>query len=595
MTVARTERTIDIAGLALVVLLAGALPLIVLPGAVADDTDILPKVLSTRLVVLALALLWAARCALSGSLRWRRTPLDHPVLALVLSASLSTALSVNTPLSLFGAYTRYEGLITICTYAALFWLAAQFVGEPQRARWLLRAMLAGAVIECVVALSQEIGASASGDLAVYGESATTFGGVARAIGTMANANNLAIWLAMLIPVGVYEAVDVRPVWGRLAAAGTTLLMVATLIVTFGRSAWIGAGLGLVVVCVLTVGRLRSRRRLVIGAGAVVVAAACCIGLGTVALRLEWPVIAPAYQRVLSLANPGSGSGGVRLHLYEDAVHVVAGRPLIGYGPDTFGLVSPSRSSGDWTHGIVVDKAHSDILQVAVTQGALGAAAYIWLLGAAAVMLTRSRDRRGIPAIAGAVVAYVAAISLNFAWFPVTAPFWLVLVAGVALGERTHLGRRPLRFNAAARAGGLATAVAVCALATAWSSVRPGLANAHYARALAHWSAGNRAAALTEVGSARADDPGMSEYAAFQGDLEADLAGDRPGPDANLTAARRAYETALGDGDIYPAVAIRLVFVDVALGDRAGALAAARAASALDPYGQAVKLIAELGG
>ena len=74
-----------------------------------------------------------------------------------------------------------------------------------------------------------------------------------------------------------------------------------------------------------------------------------------------------------------GSGGVRVHLYSDTIVLVAGRPLVGYGPDTFGLVYPSHSTGDWTPGVVVDKAHNDLLQVAATQGVLGVVAYAWLL------------------------------------------------------------------------------------------------------------------------------------------------------------------------------------------------------------------------
>jgi hypothetical protein len=164
-------------------------------------------------------------------------------------------------------------------------------------------------------------------------------------------------------------------------------------------------------------------------------------------------------------------------------------------------------------------------------------------------------------------------------------------------RETHATHR----QAMLRGGGFARAAAgVFALATAVAAivllvVRPALADRHYAQALAAWDAGNRAAALQAIALARDDNSAESVYAAFQGDLEGDLHGDRPGPDADLAAARRAYEQAIADGTIYPSVPIRLAYVDVALGDRAGALAAARAASALDPYGPAVKLIAELGG
>jgi O-antigen ligase len=561
----------------------------------AADGDVLPKVLVTRGVVLLLALLLLARALVRGSLTLRRTPLDLPVLALVGSAVLSTLLSVNPTLSLFGAYTRYEGLITVATYAALFWLSAQCLTRPSQARWLLRAMLAGAAVECAIACSQALAASVSGDLSAFGESSTTFSGVARAIGTMANANNLAIWLAMLIPVGAYEAINAGALWGRILATACTLLMVVTLIVTFGRSAWIGAALGVVLTLALSLRAVTMRKKLITGAAGIVIAGGVFVGIGTLTQRLGVPVIGPAYERLVSIASPTAGSGGVRLHLYADTVRLVTQRPLVGYGPDTFGLVSPSRSTGDWTPGIVVDKAHSDILQVAATQGILGVGANLWLLGSAAVMLAKNRARPGVPAVAGAVLAYQVAIMLNFAWFPVTAPFWIILGVGVTLSESTRDVERMIRIRPMVRGTGVALGAAACVLALVMLSVRPALANYHYGQALGDWSARQRAPALQQIAAARADDSAQSEYAAFQGDVEADLAGERPGPDADLVAARHSYEEALAAGEMYPSVPIRLAYVDVALGDRGGALAAARAASDLDPYGPAVKLIAELGG
>lgn len=581
-------------GVALLTLLAATFPLIVLPGVV-DDSDVLPKVLVTRAVVLLLGLLLLARVLVTREVRLRRTPLDLPVLAIVASAALSTVLSVNPTLSIVGGYARYEGLVTIATYAGLFWLGAQFITEPRRARLLLRAMLAGASVECVLACWQALATSLGADLNVFGERSTIFGGVARAFGTMANPNNLAIWLAMLIPVGLYETISARALRGRALAAAVTLLMTVTIVITFGRSAWIGALCGVLLTAVLCARRVDSRRALIVAAGSVVVAAGVLAAAGAITERLGVPFFGPVSQRLSSLADPGSGTGGVRLHFYADTVRMVAQRPLVGYGPDTFGLVYPSHTTGDWTPGEIVDKAHSDILQVAASQGELGAAADVWLLVMLARMLLHKRNAPGVAAVAGGVLAYQLAIQLNFAWFPVTAPFWILLVACVALSRSGRPIQRTFSWNLPLRALGLGAGVAAVIAAVYAFSVRPALANAHYAQSLAAWSAGHRMVALQRVTEARNDDAAMSEYAAFQGDLEDDVAGQRPGPDADLRAARDAYEHALADGDIYPNVAIRLAYVDIALGDRAAALNVARSASALDPYGLATKLVSELGG
>lgn len=139
---------------------------------------------------------------------------------------------------------------------------------------------------------------------------------------------------------------------------------------------------------------------------------------------------------------------------------------------------------------------------------------------------------------------------------------------------------------------LAGAVAVSVACVAFA-VRPAIANARYAAALT--ASGQRPLALHDIAEARQDDPSLSEYAAFQGDLEADLVGDRPGPYADLPAARNAYQDAIAEGDFFPAVGIRLAYVDIALGDPTAALAAAETARNLDPYGLAGRLVQELGG
>jgi hypothetical protein len=211
------------------------------------------------------------------------------------------------------------------------------------------------------------------------------------------------------------------------------------------------------------------------------------------------------------------------------------------------------------------------------------------------MLARARSHAAVPAVAGALLAYLVAISLNFAWFPVTAPFWILLASAAALTGDGRVVAMHHGAPAAARAAVATLAAGLVGLGLWALVVRPALADAFYARALSAWSAGHRDSALQAIALARAADGGQSEYAATQGDLEDDLDGERPGPRADLRAARAAYEAALADGDIRPAVALRLAYVDLALGDARGALAAARTAGALDPYGPALKLIAELGG
>src|SRR5438270_12995508 len=98
---------------------AAGLPLVFMPNGV--DEFVLPKLLALRLLVVVLAVLWLLRLVESKRLEWRRTPLDLPLLACLLSPGPATAFAGNQNAALSGTYARYQGLLTILTYAAAFW------------------------------------------------------------------------------------------------------------------------------------------------------------------------------------------------------------------------------------------------------------------------------------------------------------------------------------------------------------------------------------------------------------------------------------------------------------------------------------------
>jgi O-antigen ligase len=174
-------------------------------------------------------------------------------------------------------------------------------------------------------------------------------------------------------------------------------------------------------------RLARRRPLVAAGGAALV----LLGLAAV-LHEAPPWARSALARALTIADPTQGSGATRLHIWSDTLHLVAARPWVGWGPDTFGLVYPQFQTGDWTPGFLVDKAHSDVLQVAATQGLVGVAAYAAIAVAFVVAFWRGRSRPGAIALLGGWLAYQVPLQLDFSWLPSAAPAWLLLALAVAV-------------------------------------------------------------------------------------------------------------------------------------------------------------------
>ena len=212
------------------------------------DRFVLPKLLLARLLVIGLLILFLVRSVLSGALMIRRTPLDLPILVFVVSALVSTVFAVNQNVAIFGTYTRYDGLLTIVTYAGLFWLSVQALADRDEARTLLRILLASGYLVAAIAIIQSVTDSVAQQSFVP------------AFGTLGQKNVLGIFLAMLAPLAFWEVVEAAAWSRRVIALNAFAVIVIALVLSQSRSAWLGATIAGVV---LLFGRYRPSLRVVI--------------------------------------------------------------------------------------------------------------------------------------------------------------------------------------------------------------------------------------------------------------------------------------------------------------------------------------------
>ena len=571
---------------------AFALPLAYAP--VAFDAFVLPKLLLARILVVSLLSLEVARWALIRRVAITRTPIDLPLLAFVGSAALSTLLAVNRNVAVFGTYVRYEGLLTIATYALLFWVVSQALTSRAETKALIRTIIASAYLVSLLAVAQSlIGTSLTYGHA--GETAVSFGGVIRATSTLGNANELAIFLAMVLPPCLHETVSARSASGRLIGVNATAVISIALLLTFSRSGWLGAAAGVLVV--VASGMWSRRRALLV----VVSTSALVVGVLIAVSRLVSSTLLSSWiSRVASFAAPGGGSAGTRLDLWGDTIRLVVARPLAGSGPDTFGLVFPRYQTGNWTPGVPIDKAHSDVLQVAATQGLIGVATYAWLLATLFTAFWRGRRNEGASAMLGAVVAYLLAVQFNFSWIPAALPFWIFTAAAVATwcpslpdSEPPHR-KHELAWGTRLRMILIPTSALACAIgigAGVAVTLRPLQADVAFLNALGAQHRGDIPAAAATIAEARSLAPWESAYEVRAGDIALNLQyGDTPGPGANPAAAASAYEDAARLGNGQPTAYRHLALAELALGHRALALSAAREAVQLGPFDPANEVL-----
>jgi len=529
------------------------------------DQFVLPKLLLARVLLLGLLVLFVLRAVRTRSLDVRRTAIDLPLLIFLVSAALSTIFAINRNVSVFGTYARYDGLLTLITYAGLFWLTVQMLRDADDARGLLRTLLVSGYVVAGVAIYQSVSDSVRD------------GAVDPAYGTLGNANVLGAFLAMVFPLAIRELMAARSWSARVLSINAAVVIPVALLVSFSRSAWLGVAIA---AAILVVGA--GRRAILFALIAVCLAFGVLIagrGLAT-GSGLEHQVVG----RMLTVVDPGAW-GSSRLHIWADTTGLIASRPILGYGPDTFGLVFPRFETGDWGLGVryvhqQVDKAHAETLQIAATQGLIGLAAYLLLLAAFVRTAWRGRSPEGLVLFAG-WAGYTATVQLNFTALAAAFPFWIFAAACLVVWERSPRivsvrmpAPRPMLVI------GLIAVAAVTLLAVP-AVLAPYLADRALVSAVAADASGSAEAASWAM-QARQWGPRESVYAVEV----ANVAFER----RQWRQARDAYREAAGLGTFEPSVYRNLALADGALGLREEARVAALEALELnrfDPANQAL--------
>lgn len=365
--------------------IALALPTVFIPVAV--DSYVLPR---AAIVIAGAGLGCGLALLLPGGPGLGRLRL--PLLAATAAALLAFAFSISWPVSLEGSYTRYESLPIRLAYLGLLAVPVWLLRDQVSRNRVITAFVIGTAVASVEAIGQQ--------------AALNLGLIAfRPDGNLGNANLLGALLAMAIPLAFARGLR-APRFGVLWWVALAL-MAGALLATTSRSGGLGALAGCLAVIVFM---LKGRTAFIGAAVAFVV-----VGAGLMLI-----VFSP-----LRLLNDDPGPA--RLHLWPDALHMIAARPLTGWGEDATGLVYGRFLSGDWSPE--VDRAHSGPLDIAATQGVLGLAALAWVLLTFFRGLWRWRFVESVGPLAAACIGYSLWVLFNFDWVPTTGAFWLL--AGIA--------------------------------------------------------------------------------------------------------------------------------------------------------------------
>ena len=357
----------------------------------------------------------------------RGTLMSVPVFLVVSWTAVCAVATGDVRISVVGSRETYNGLATMAAFAVVFMTAARDFDKAhvEHALYVLWFGSGTAVL-------------LYGAVQLHGEwdpiHWVPFADVGSIWSTLGNPNDLAGFLAIILPVGLVLLLLVRHPLARALTATMTVLVAVELVVTASRGALVAA-----VVAVVVVGAgLRPRRVVTVLAALVAVAA----------------VLAVAGLAVTSGDGPGTEPGStisLRLELWATAWRMTVDNPLVGVGPDRFAESFDEYRSREFddVYGpeLVATDAHNLLLTRLAEHGVPGGLALLGLLGwGVAVCIRAGRSLKAKPppdharlllvGVSAALLAYVVQAMFNRQDIALDFCFWVLLGLACALA-RAH--------------------------------------------------------------------------------------------------------------------------------------------------------------
>ena len=371
----------------LTLLVAASAPLFFLP--VTSEFFEFNKYTLLMFATITGAILWSVRMALQKKFAFTRTPLDIPLVVLLLVFFIAAFSSIDQVIAIYGSPQRpWPSFVSLLTLVIFYFVASSNIRSKKNVDIILYTLASSTVVAALVSIISYFGVFFPFSFAQY-----------RAFNTLGSANSLALLAAMIIPLtSAWVLFGKDKILRGLAAAGTVILTFSMILINSGL-AYFGLIIGLLLVgsMVLKYGKVSKPAQAIFGVVAI---------LAILLLTIRYiPSLATQTFGTMIVGRDKSLEINKSLNLgqnfaWDIATSTIGKRPLFGTGPGTyqfaytqlkprvinttdFWRVRFEKSSSDFTEiiatvGIIGILAF--LLFVAATTGLVGLLAYLWYLG-----------------------------------------------------------------------------------------------------------------------------------------------------------------------------------------------------------------------
>src|SRR3989304_5542031 len=420
----------------------------------------LSKVMALYLLTIAILVVWSIALVFKHGFKFSHTAIDIPILAYIFIFIISSIISINPIMSLFGTYKRFESLTATLCYILIFYATVNFVTTQKRLYLSVFAIVAGVTLSSIYGIAQHLGF----DIFKWSSFEAR-----RVFSTFGNPVFFSAYLVMTLPLAVvlffgspyqrqrkelstWESPHILWIFFVLS-----LIIFTTFWLTNTRACFVALLGGLVPLLVL-IFKVQTKERLKF---VILVISFTLIGVffntrhdtsvikhfvsdvrttesSTTCITLDktQPHPRPWIANKLSVG----GSTFSRIFQYLAATRIIKDYPALGIGPDTIGIVYQKNlakvfSSIESDKGFPFprqDRIHNDILDTAATRGIFGLGTYIWLLTAFSVYVGKNYKRLSnqnkilILGLLAGILCYLIQSEFSFGNTPIVILFWVMM-------------------------------------------------------------------------------------------------------------------------------------------------------------------------
>jgi len=371
------------------------------------------------LTVLSALALYLAAGAWQGSLRWIKTPLDYPILALVCLTILSNVFSVHRPTSLLASLQLFSCI-------AVYYLTVHTVSSRSHIRQLVYLVLGISVFLALFGLVKSAGLNP-----FPWWDYTHHADVTYLSATFGNRNHLAGWMEMAISLVLGVMLFKERGRAKSISLALLLLLITALVFSQSRGGWFGMLAAFMCMSFLL---YRSNRLITSRWAVIMVNVVFVVGFIVVSST-------PVTERLLTAeAGFDDGSLASRMTAWHGVVDLAKANPLLGTGPGTFAVSFPKYQPPGFQAHLMY--AHNDYLDFTAELGFVLLIIIAWMVVALYrqglhTMRSKSTLTRGVTL--GALAGITAILVHSFVDFnlhiPANALLFSMLAALAASPKR----------------------------------------------------------------------------------------------------------------------------------------------------------------